>query len=132
MPATDETPRIPWRRIAFVSSLLTGVCCIALSIAWPMLSNGASRWSGEQAVAYQSAAAKLHQISMTAGATPSDKQTRALHDELAAAQAEYGRLRGELDAVREAPAHIATMFRYVGLITALAGTAGLVAERAQG
>jgi predicted negative regulator of RcsB-dependent stress response len=117
----------PWALLA-----ATGIALMALSIVWPLLSNGRANWSSKKATAYQSAAANLHQLSMKATHTPSEKQSRALHDELAKAQTEYLRLRGELDAARDTPGRGAVLLRYVGLAIACGGAVGLIAKRAAG
>jgi len=94
---STETPAVQvWRGETWAAlALLAGLLCVALSVAWPAISNGQSSWSDEKAVAYQEASAKVHELSMQAGSTAPEEQSHAMHEQLADAQ------RGQLDAQAE-------------------------------
>jgi predicted negative regulator of RcsB-dependent stress response len=108
--------------------VLIGLVLIALSVVWPMVSTGRSRWTDEQALAYQSASAEVHRLSMQAANMEPEEQTRALRDELANAESKYAALRAELDAARGRPSRIATVLRYLGIALLIGGLLGLVAK----
>ncbi len=108
---------------------LVGLVLIALSVVWPKVATGRRGWTDEKALAYQSASAELHRLSMQTAATEPENQTRALHENLADAELKYAELRAELDAARARPARIATILRYAGIAILAAGILGLVAKR---
>jgi hypothetical protein len=129
MAASDGSHPFPWRDAAAMSMVLVGLLVVALSLVFPRVFASRSRWSEEQAIAYQTAAAKLHQLSMESVNTPAEKQTRNLQNELAVAQSEYAALRDELETARAAPHRLASVLRYGGLLLAVIGVAGLLAKR---
>jgi hypothetical protein len=123
MPNTEKTnDRSSWSITPGASLLVIGLVLIALSVAWPKLSNGSPSWSDEKAESYQAASAELHQLSMQMAGTPAEDQTRARQDALAAAHTKYAALRAELDEARSRPARIATILRYSGILLAMVGT----------
>ena len=88
--STDSPAAQIWRgELWAVLALVLGLLCVALSVAWPTISNGQSSWSEEQAVAYQEASAKVHELSMQAGSTAPEEQSHAMHEQLADAQNKY-------------------------------------------
>jgi hypothetical protein len=84
--------------------LLTGILLVVLSFAWPMMSTSRSGWTDEKAVEYQAASADMHRLSMRAGSTAPENQTRTTQNDLADAKAKYATLRSELDSARSQPA----------------------------
>ncbi|MEX0612400.1 MAG: hypothetical protein WD738_12000 [Pirellulales bacterium] len=128
MSTSDTAVKLSWRDGSAMFLLLTGLVLIALSVIWPKVSSGRSAWTDEKALAYQSASAELHRLSMQAAGTEPENQTRELQDKLAGAESKYAELRAELDAVRGRPARIATVFRYVGIVLLVGGVLALVAR----
>jgi hypothetical protein len=125
---STETPAVQvWRGETWAAlALLAGLLCVALSVAWPAISNGQSSWSDEKAVAYQEASAKVHELSMQAGSTAPENQSRTMHEQLAEAQSKYAALRTQLESVRSQPARIALVLRYTGLALLVGGVIALV------
>lgn len=128
--STSEPARpFAWRDAWAMLLTLAGLVLIALSAVWPRVATGRHGWTDEKAVAYQSASADVHRLSMQAAATEPESQSRALHDELAEAESRYVELRAELDSARGKPARIATMLRYAGILLLAGGIVGLIAKR---
>jgi len=129
MSASDAAHPFPWRDIAAMSCVVIGLALVALSVVFPRIFTGRTRWSEQQAIAYQKAAAKLHQLSMESTNTPAENQSRTLQNELADIRSEYAALRDQLEAARAAPHRLATYLRYTGVFLAVLGVAGLVFQR---
>lgn len=111
--------------------LLLGMVLVAASFLWQRIGGGASSWTKEKALAYQEVSARVHGLTVKMSTTPPEGQTRALQDELVDAQAEYGELRGELDAARGAPGRFARLLRYLGVFLAIAGGVGIAWSRSR-
>ena len=121
----------PWRETSAMLILLIGLGLIALSLIWRSISSGKTTWTDEKALAYQSASAEVHRLSMQAGESEPEKPSRKLHDKLADAQSKYVDLRAELDAARSRPARIATILRYTGILFLAAGMVLLAKRRTE-
>jgi hypothetical protein len=125
MSTSKAARHFPWRDLWAMLLVLTGLVLIALSVVWPSVSTSRSGWSDDKALAYQSASAEMHRLSMQAAGGEPEQQTRAFRDELAEAEARYAELRAELDAARGRPGRIAAVLRYTGILLLIGGVAGL-------
>jgi hypothetical protein len=121
MSETDKNDRYFWQVASGALLLMIGLALVALSLAWPRLSDGSSTWTNEKAEAYQAASAEVHQRTMQMAATPPEEQTRANKEALADAQTTYAGLRAELDDARTRPARLATILRFGGILLAISG-----------
>ena len=128
MSTREAAKGFAWYHVTAMVILLSGLGLVALSLFWPRVFAGKSGWTQEQASKYQAASADVHRLSMQAGSTPPEDQTRSLQNELAKAQAEYGALRDELDAARARPGRIAAILRYLGIALAVGGALALAAK----
>ena len=129
MEAPERAEKIPWRQAAAMAAVVAGILLVGVSIIWPRVFSGRSGWSDEKASGYQAAASRLHELSMKSAAATPGSQTKTARDELAQAEADYARIRGELDTARERPQTIAKYIRYSGALLLLGGTAALLIKR---
>ena len=128
--ATTDSPVERSRCRAWpVVALSLGISLVGLSLVWPNISGGRANWTEEQALAYQAASARLHELSHGHGDRSAGAVTEPVHPEMQKAQREYDGLRAQLDAARERPAQIATILRYAGILVAVAGIFRLAADR---
>jgi hypothetical protein len=109
--------------------ICVGVLMIGVSLFTPDLSLGRLTWSDQQALQYQAAAANLHHLSHEVAEASPGEQAEAVQRELKQAQAEYQRLRSQLDVARGLSGQITMIVRLLGVALAIVGTAVALAAR---
>jgi hypothetical protein len=134
MPAS-ESHHVVGQRVNWpLAVLVLGVLLVVLSLLWPALSSGRAQWSDEQARAYQQISAELHGLSHSPDdgrhhthdhATPHDHAApgdpRSHAEQIAAAQARFNELRGELESAQQGPMRIAKLLWMTGILLVCAG-----------
>lgn len=125
----------PTLTIAFASLLGLGVLLIGLSLVWPMLFDGSSRWTEEKADLWSKTKDRLHILSFAVHAPPGADIPGRL-GKPADIKAEYDRVKlaneelaAEFDAASNGPKRMAATLKWSGVAIAAVGAVGAFATR---
>ncbi|MFO0787951.1 MAG: hypothetical protein U0805_00740 [Pirellulales bacterium] len=128
MPANKSTPSTPrWAALPAIA-IIAGLAFIAVSLVWPARSMSRANWSPEQALKFQAASVKLHDLSH--GAAHQTAEDLAAHKrELQQAEAQFQIMRTQLDSAINSPHNYAFVLRILGGFLIVAGAISAFATR---
>jgi hypothetical protein len=118
----DDRPKLfDWQHALSILLLLAGIGLVAWSFLLSDLAGSRAAWTKEQALAYQSASARLHGLSHEAIHASGTARQQTVEAELNKAQTEFNGLRSDLESAMARSTRLAWLLRIGGVLLLVAG-----------